>query len=151
VTYTATTMVNADGSINGPIVIADDYLHPSRSFQWTIPAISGFSIGGCTCFFGGVYKDSAFLVQGSVIDATGGNWYLRFELYQADTIELEPGRYRYSVEVRHLNRETTRVLSDCSVQFVTKPTADGEFIYSVIDGGFPESVMTGDTYDGGTP
>jgi hypothetical protein len=90
-------------------------------------------------------------VQGSVIDATGGNWYLRFELYQADTIELEPGRYRYSVEVRHLNRETTRVLSDCSVQFVTKPTADGEFIYSVIDGGFPESVMTGNTYDGGTP
>jgi len=71
VTYTATTMVNADGSINGPIVIADDYLHPSRSFQWTIAAISGFSIGGCTCYFGGVYKDSAFLVSHKADEGKG--------------------------------------------------------------------------------
>ena len=122
-TYTATSLVNADGSINGPIIIGDDYLHANgRSFQWTIPAISGFTLGACTCFFGGQFKTNTFLVQGTVVDATGGNWFLRFSVPKSATEHLQPGMYRYSVEVRHDGTEVTRVFYDCLVRFSEKLT-----------------------------
>jgi hypothetical protein len=150
-TYTATSLVNADGSINGPIIIGDDYLHTnSRSFQWTIPAISGFTLGACTCFFGGQFKTHSFLVQGTVVDATGGNWFLRFDVRRDDTEDLQPGMYRYSVEVRHADNEVTRVYYDCLVRLSEKLTniaASG----LVIDGGSPSSIYSTEVYDGGSP
>jgi hypothetical protein len=150
-TYTATSLVNADGSINGPIIIGDDYLHANgRSFQWTIPAISGFTLGACTCFFGGQFKTHSFLVQGTVVDATGGNWHLRFDVRKDDTEDLQPGMYRYSVEVRHADNEVTRVYYDCLVRLSEKLT-NVATSGLVIDGGSPSSIYSTEVYDGGSP
>jgi hypothetical protein len=149
-TYTATSLVNADGSINGPIIIGDDYLHANgRSFQWTIPAISGFTLGACTCFFGGQFKTNTFLVQGLVVDAGSGNWFLRFDVDKGDTADLEPGMYRYSVEVRHADNEVTRVYYDCLVRLSEKLT-NVATAGNDIDGGNASSLYTDEEFDGGS-
>jgi hypothetical protein len=150
VSYTSTTLIASDGSINGPLIIGDDYLHANgRSLQWTIAAISGFTRANCTCFFGGQFKTNTFLVQGTVVDAGSGNWYLRFDIEQSDTASLAPGMYRYSVEVRHADNEVTRVYYDCLVRFSEKLTTVATS-GTTIDGGDAASLYTTAEFDGGS-
>lgn len=114
--------VAVDGSI-AEIIIGDDYLAANnRAFTWTVDEVPGFVAASCTCSFGGKYKDNAWLVTGTVIDNGNDTWTLRFDLNASDTAMLEPGQYRWSVEVKYNGTEVTRVKSDCTTKLVEKQT-----------------------------
>lgn len=114
--------VAVDGSIE-EIIIGDDYLAANgRAFSWTVDAVQGFVVGDCTCSFGGKYKDNAWLVTGTITDNGDGTWTLSFNLPDTATANLEPGQYRWSVEVQHSGVEITRVKSDCTTKLVEKQT-----------------------------
>jgi hypothetical protein len=110
--------VTAQGQITGPLYIGDDYLSANgRAFQWTVALPSGFVIATSTCKFGMELAEgtggASFNVTGTVIDAGGGNVTLRFDVPKATTGTLEPGFYRWSVEIASAGgNEVTRVASD---------------------------------------
>jgi len=116
--------VASTGTITSPIIIGDDYLAANgRAFQWTIAAITGYTLGTSTCKFGGAYKDNTWLVNGTVSDAGGGNWTLSFDLPKTATVSLEEGYYSWSVEVLTAGgTEVTRVRSGRNVLLVDKQT-----------------------------
>jgi hypothetical protein len=96
--------VTAQGQINGPLYIGDDYLTANgRSFDWIIPLPSGFVAGTSTCKFGMIFEDesgvSQFNLSGTVADVGGGNVRLRFELPRATTGTLKAGFHRWSTEI----------------------------------------------------
>lgn len=96
--------VTAQGQINGPLYIGDDYLAANnRAFDWTIALPTGFAAATSTCKFGMTYEDetgaSQFNVSGTVTDVGGGNVRLRFELPRATTGTLKAGFHRWSVEI----------------------------------------------------
>lgn len=96
--------VTAQGQINGPLYIGDDYLAANgRAFDWTIALPTGFVAATSTCKFGMIYEDetgvSQFNVSGAVTDVGGGNVRLRFELPRATTGTLKAGFHRWSVEI----------------------------------------------------
>ena len=96
--------VTAQGQINGPLYIGDDYLAANgRAFDWVIALPTGFVAATSTCKFGMDYSDesgpSTFLVSGTVTDAGGGNVRLRFELPRAITGALKAGFHRWSTEI----------------------------------------------------
>ena len=96
--------VTAQGQINGPLYIGDDYLTANgRSFDWIIPLPSGFVAGTSTCKFGMIFEDesgvSQFNLSGTVTDVGGGNVRLRFELPRATTGTLKAGFHRWSTEI----------------------------------------------------
>ena len=96
--------VTAQGQINGPLYIGDDYLTANgRAFDWTIPLPSGFAAGTSTCNFGMIFEDesgvSEFNLSGTVTDVGGGNVRLRFELPRATTGTLKAGFHRWSAEI----------------------------------------------------
>ena len=96
--------VTAQGQINGPLYIGDDYLTANgRSFDWVMALPTGFVAATSTCKFGMDYSDesgpSAFLVTGTVTDVGGGNVRLRFELPRATTGTLKAGFHRWSTEI----------------------------------------------------
>ncbi len=114
--------VAVDGTIE-EIIIGDDYLAANdRAFEWTVDEIPGFVAASCTCTFGGKYKDNSWLVTGTVTDNGDDTWTLRFNLAATDTATLEPGQYRWSVEVKYNGTEVTRVKSDCTTKLVEKQT-----------------------------
>lgn len=107
------------------IVIGDDYLAAnSRSFTWDVAAVSGFTVGTCTCSFGGTRSGTGWLVSGTVSDNLDGTWELSFDLSKDDTADLEPGEYEWSAEVASAaGVEITNVKSDRRrVQLVAKQT-----------------------------
>lgn len=119
---TTSAAVATDGTI-AKIIIGDDYLLANgRGFEWTVDAVTGFVAGSCTCTFGGKYKDNAWLVTGTVTDNGDGTWDLKFNLTKDDTASLEPGQYRWSVEVKYNGTEITRVHSDCTTKLMEKQT-----------------------------
>lgn len=96
--------VTAQGQINGPLYIGDDYLAASgRAFDWTVALPTGFVAATSTCKFGMIYEDetgvSQFNLAGTVTDVGGGNVRLRFELPKATTGTLKAGFHRWSVEI----------------------------------------------------
>ena len=96
--------VTAQGQINGPLYIGDDYLAANgRSFDWIIPLPSGFVAATSTCKFGMIFEDesgvSEFNLSGTVTDVGGGNVRLRFELPRATTGTLKAGFHRWSSEI----------------------------------------------------
>lgn len=96
--------VTAQGQINGPWYIGDDYLAANgRAFDWTIALPTGFVAATSTCKFGMIYEDetgvSQFNLAGTVTDVGGGNVRLRFELPRATTGTLKAGFHRWSVEI----------------------------------------------------
>lgn len=114
--------VAVDGSIN-EIIIGDDYLAANgRAFSWTVDEVQGFVVGSCTCSFGGKYKDNAWLVTGTITDNGDDTWTLSFDLPDTATADIEPGQYRWSVEVQHAGVVITRVKSDCTTKLVEKQT-----------------------------
>lgn len=120
--YVLSNPVVVDGSIN-EIIIGDDYLAANgRAFSWTVDEVQGFVVGSCTCSFGGKYKDNAWLVTGSIVDNGDDTWTLSFDLPDTATADLEPGQYRWSVEVQHAGVVITRVKSDCTTKLVEKQT-----------------------------
>ena len=116
--------VSASGQIAVPIIIGDAYLAENgRAFAWDISPVTGFTVGGSSCRFGGKYKDSEWLVTGTVTDNGNGTWKLSFDLTEADTIALEAGIYDWSVEIRSTNtKRVTKVRSGKAVQVVEKQT-----------------------------
>ena len=106
--------VATTGQITAPIVIGDDYLASNgRAFAWTIPAITGMTVAGSACKFGAWNRSKrSFIVAGTVSDAGSGNWLLSFDLTEADTALLEPGKYEWSVEVSQDGSQTTQVRND---------------------------------------
>jgi hypothetical protein len=111
------------GELIDPIVIGDDYLAVNnRSFTWTIDAIPGVTVGTATCYFGGVYKTYSWLVTGT-ITVVGTQWLLSFDLLKADTEDLVPGLYRWSVEVQDASgNEITKVRNARTVELIRKQT-----------------------------
>ena len=107
-----------------PIVIGDDYLAAmGRALQWTVAAMTGYTLATSTCKFGGRCKTNAWLVTGTITDAGAGNWLLSFDLPKASTTALAEGYYEWSVEVTNAaGLETTRVRSSRGVLLVDKPT-----------------------------
>ena len=96
--------VTAQGQINGPLYIGDDYLTANgRQFDWTIALPTGFVAATSTCKFGMVFEDesgvSEFNLSGTVADVGGGNVRLRFELPRATTGALKAGFHRWSTEI----------------------------------------------------
>ena len=110
--------VTQSGQITGPLFIGDDYLQANgRAFSWTVALPSGFVIATSTCKFGMDLAEgtggASFNVTGTVVDAGGGNVTLRFDVPKATTGTLEPGFYRWSVEIASAGgNEVTRVASD---------------------------------------
>ena len=96
--------VTAQGQINGPLYIGDDYLTANgRQFDWTIPLPAGFVAATSTCKFGMIFEDesgvSQFNLSGTVADVGSGNVRLRFELPRATTGALKAGFHRWSTEI----------------------------------------------------
>ena len=96
--------VTAQGQINGPLYIGDDYLTANgRQFDWTIALPTGFVAATSTCKFGMIFEDesgvSQFNLSGTVTDVGGGNVRLRFELLKTTTGALKPGFHRWSIEI----------------------------------------------------
>ena len=96
--------VTAQGQINGPLYIGDDYLAANgRQFDWTIALPTGFVAATATCKFGMIFEDesgvSEFNVSGTVADVGSGNVRLRFELPRTTTGTLKPGFHRWSTEI----------------------------------------------------
>ena len=154
-TYTALPMVAADGSIQHPIILGDDYIYPGRGFVWSIDPITGWNIGDCTCWFGAAYKEDTWLIQGTLA-VVGAKWELRFSLTRAYTDQLQPGYYGYSVEVRRNEFESTMVRSDCTVRLQNKYTqVESPISFLTIDGGHPDSLYDPSSndyaFDGGSP
>lgn len=110
---TVVSPVDTTGKISGAIVIGDDYLAAnSRSFVWTIPAITGVTVGTATAKFGGKKESESWLVAGT-ITVDGSNWILSFDLPRASTATLTEGHYAWSVKVFSASgAEITRVRSD---------------------------------------
>ena len=122
---TASSPVSPTGTINGPIIIGDDYLTAnSRAFIWDVAAVTGLSAATATCSFGGDRNGTGWLVSGSVSDQGSSVWRLTFDLPRASTSALEPGYYSWSVEVKGPTdgAEVTRVRSGTAVQLVEKAT-----------------------------
>jgi hypothetical protein len=122
---TASSPVSPTGTINGPLIIGDDYLAAnSRSFSWDVTAVTGLSAATATCSFGGDRNGTGWLVSGTVTDLGSSVWRLTFDLPRASTSALEPGYYAWSVEVKGPTdgAEVTRVRSGTSVQLVEKAT-----------------------------
>ena len=96
--------VTAQGQINGPLYIGDDYLTANgRQFDWTIALPTGFVAATSTCKFGMIFEDesgvSEFNLSGTVADVGSGNVRLRFELPRATTGALKAGYHRWSTEI----------------------------------------------------
>ena len=94
---TITQPVLTDGTIRTLLVIGDDYrLDDDRAFVWTVTT----DVTPVSCFLG-FYKDenNQVIITGSVVD-NGDTVTLTFELLKADTENLEPGEYEYTVEMR---------------------------------------------------
>jgi len=110
--------VTQTGQITGPLFIGDDYLNANgRAFSWTVALPTGFVVGTSVCKFGMELAEgtggASFNATGTVIDAGGGNVTLRFDVPKATTGTLEPGFYRWSVEIASAGgNEVTRVASD---------------------------------------
>jgi hypothetical protein len=108
-------VVAARGTINGPIIIGDDYLAThEKAFKWEVPALPGVAFGDATCFFGGksVYLDTpnSWSVEGTVSEVDADTWELSFDLPKSATESLEPDVYDWSAEVRDAAaNEVTRV------------------------------------------
>ena len=122
---TASSPVAPTGTINGPLIIGDDYLTAnSRAFIWDVAAVTGLSAATATCSFGGDRNGTGWLVSGSVTDLGSSIWRLTFDLPRSSTSALEPGYYSWSVEVKGPTdgAEVTRVRSGTAVQLVEKAT-----------------------------
>jgi hypothetical protein len=92
--------VLTDGTIRTLLVIGDDYRKADgRAFVWTVTT----SVTPTSCYLG-FYKnaDNQVIVEGSIVD-NGATVTLTFELLKADTENLEPGEYEYTVEMRDVN------------------------------------------------
>jgi len=101
VTVTVVSPVSTDGQLVSPIIIGDDYLAAnSRAFVWTIPVVTGVTMGTATCSFGGARGDDTWLVTGTLTAGATGYWVATFDLPRASTVSLSPGWYRWSVEVK---------------------------------------------------
>jgi hypothetical protein len=116
--------VTLAGQITGPLYIGDDYLNANgRAFSWTIAARSGVTAATATCFFGGSYGTSTWLVQGTVVDNGNSTWTLRFDLPKTITGLLVAGFYAWSVELRNAGgTEITEVASGRNVDVRVKQT-----------------------------
>lgn len=122
---TASSPVSPTGTINGPIIIGDDYLAAnSRQFSWEVAAVTGLSAATAVCSFGGTRNGTGWLVTGTVTDLGSGTWRLAFDLPRASTSALDPGYYAWSVEVKGPTdgAEVTRVRSGKGVELVEKAT-----------------------------
>ena len=119
--------VSTDGNLIYPIIIGDDYLVANgRAFEWTIPAITGFSVASSTCTFGGKYiadgVTHAWLVTGTVSDVGSGQWKLSYDLAKTATQSLVAAYYVWSVEIKQSGTEITRVRAGKNVQLMEKQT-----------------------------
>ena len=124
-TVTASSPVSPTGTINGPLIIGDDYLAAnSRQFSWDVAAVTGLSAATATCSFGGDRNGTGWLVSGTVTDLGDSEWRLSFDLARSATSALEPGYYAWSVEVKGPTdgAEVTRVRSGKAVELVEKAT-----------------------------
>jgi len=124
---TVSQPVSTDGNLIYPIVIGDDYLVANgRAFEWTIPAITGFSVASSTCTFGGKYiadgVTHSWLVTGTVSDVGSGQWKLSFDFVKTVTQSLIAAYYVWSVEIRQSGTEITRVRAGKNVQLMEKQT-----------------------------
>ena len=124
---TVSQPVSTDGNLIYPIVIGEDYLATNgRAFEWTIPAIAGFSVASSTCTFGGKYVADAithsWLVTGTVSDVGSGQWKLSYNLPKTATQALVAAYYVWSVEIAQSGTEITRVRAGKNVQLMEKQT-----------------------------
>lgn len=117
--------VTSAGIITDPIIIGDDYADANgRAFSWLVDPVVGFTIGDCTCWFGGDGGAlGSWLVEGALA-VSGDDWELSFDLLKADTEALTAGPYEWSVAVHDsAGNEVTRVRSTSKrVQLVNKYT-----------------------------
>ncbi|MEM1224597.1 MAG: hypothetical protein AAGJ40_02810 [Planctomycetota bacterium] len=98
---TVSVPVTASGTIDGPLVIGDDYLAANgRAFEWTISAVAGATVSGSTCKLGfSRGSKGSFAVDGEVTDNGDGTWKLAFDVTNEDSAVLEPGNFDWSVEL----------------------------------------------------
>ncbi len=122
-------IVSPTGEIASPLIIGDDYLAANdRAFQWTVPAITGVTVGTATAYFGGkmINGTDNWLVSGTVADIGSGQWRISVDLPKTATADLQPGRYRWSCEIRSASgTEITRVRNagdNKTVMLVNKQT-----------------------------
>jgi hypothetical protein len=120
-------LVSPLGSINGPIVIGDDYLDAhGRAFSWEVASLPGVNVNDASFWFGG--KNSGgdgWLVEGSVAEVDASTWLAKAELLKTDTEGLPASNYKWSGELRDSEgNEITRVKSSCDqkVALVDKQT-----------------------------
>jgi len=122
-------MVSPTGEIASPLIIGDDYLAANeRAFTWDLPAITGVTVGTATAYFGGkmINGEDNWLASGTVTDIGSGQWRISVDLPKTATADLQPGRYRWSCEIRSASgTEITRVRNagdNKTVMLVNKQT-----------------------------
>lgn len=112
---TGTGIVNAPVTDDGGleyIVLGDDYNAANdRAFEWTFPAIAGFTVAA-TGKFGGELPNATtaqvwLITNGIVTDEGSGMWKVAFDLDKAVTEDLAEGNYDWSVEIVEGGEEVT--------------------------------------------
>lgn len=114
---TATTIDSAPVAASGRlayIIIGDDYLAAnSRSFLWTVPAVSGFTVGSVVARFGasavlacGTYS---FVATGSATDNGDGTWEVSVDVLGTATADLVPGEYDWSMTLQFNGVNITKI------------------------------------------
>lgn len=121
--------VTATGRLR-QIVIGDDYLAANdRSFIWTVPEVSGFTVGDVVAKFGAKATlpcgDYSFLVEGGAEDNGDGTWEVSVDLPRSATYGLlAPGSYNWSMVLEHSGVVITKIqnLTDAEkVKVVASP------------------------------
>jgi len=89
--------VNADGSIRRMLFIGDDYrAADGRAFAWTVTT----DVAVDSCFLGFYKNATNNLIKAGTVTDNGTTVTLSFDLLKAETQDLEPGEYEYSIEIR---------------------------------------------------
>jgi len=117
------SVVSPAGTIDGPIIIGDDYLDADgRAFKWYIDPAE-HAIGGYVVTFTGSRNNvNAWSVTGTLATETVGGaekWLLKFELPRAITSTLRHNRHIFAVKMTRSSVVTTVAFGTVLVQTTT--------------------------------
>jgi len=126
VVVSLTGVVTESGTLT-ELIIGDDYLAANgRALVWSIPEITGMSVGNATAVFGLRKGEVSVTVNGTVATGDAGEWDVTIEIARTAWGELTEGLAEYSLEIRDSSngREVTRVINrkDCLVRLRRKAT-----------------------------
>jgi hypothetical protein len=125
VTVTVVAPVSETGQLT-ELIIGDDYLDANgRALAWSIPEITGMSVGNATAVFGLRKGDVSVTVNGTVAAGDAGEWDVTTEIARTAWGDLTEGLAEYSLEIRDSSngREVTRVINEIGSEVILRRKA----------------------------